>query len=110
VEKKSVDALRRSSLCQKSGAVIYSQDVVEADGLFVNKKKSRIIRPGPLEPVFSTTYLSAFDIVVNVVFKCVPRPFTTGIITTEMPAAIKPYSIAVAPDSSRTNRLTIVFI
>jgi hypothetical protein len=30
----------------------------------------------------------------------VPSPFTTEIIASEMPAAINPYSMAVAPDSS----------
>ena len=34
----------------------------------------------------------------NVLLNVVPRPLTTAIIATEMPAAIKPYSIAVAPD------------
>ena len=29
----------------------------------------------------------------------VPRPFTTAMIATEMPAAMRPYSMAVAPDS-----------
>jgi len=54
--------------------------------------------------------LSAFETFVNVVFKFVPTVFTTAIIATAMPAAIKPYSIAVAPDSSRTNRVMIAFI
>ena len=33
------------------------------------------------------------------VLRLLPKPFTTGMITTAIPAAIKPYSIAVAPDS-----------
>ena len=37
---------------------------------------------------------------VNLVFRLVPRPLTMAIIASEMPAAIRPYSIAVAPDSS----------
>jgi hypothetical protein len=40
---------------------------------------------------------------VNVVFRLDPTPATTVMIATEMPAAIKPYSIAVAADSSRKN-------
>jgi hypothetical protein len=47
---------------------------------------------------------------LNVVFNLVPRPFTTAMIATEMPAAIRPYSMAVAPDSSFTKRETRVFI
>jgi hypothetical protein len=33
----------------------------------------------------------------NVVLSWVPRPLTIAMIATEMPAAIRPYSIAVAP-------------
>jgi hypothetical protein len=35
----------------------------------------------------------------NVVLSWVPRPLTIAMIATEMPAAIRPYSIAVAPDA-----------
>jgi len=38
---------------------------------------------------------------VNTVFKFVPMVFTATMIATEMPAAIKPYSMAVAPLSLR---------
>jgi hypothetical protein len=48
-------------------------------------------------------YLRALDTLVNVVFNCVPRPVTTTMMATEIPAAIKPYSIAVAPDWSFRN-------
>ena len=41
--------------------------------------------------------------VVKVVFSWMPRPFTTAMIATEMPAAMRPYSMAVAPDSSAMN-------
>jgi hypothetical protein len=34
---------------------------------------------------------------VNLVFSFVPRPFTTAMIARAIPAAINPYSIAVAP-------------
>src|SRR5205809_169218 len=39
----------------------------------------------------------------NLLLSDVPRPFTAAMIAREMPAAIKPYSMAVAPDSSRRN-------
>jgi hypothetical protein len=45
------------------------------------------------------------DTLLNVVFSCEPSELTTAIIATEMPAAIKPYSMAVAPDSSLTKLL-----
>ncbi len=39
----------------------------------------------------------------NFSFRVVPRPFTTVIMASAIPAAIRPYSIAVAPDSSDKN-------
>ena len=43
-------------------------------------------------------YLSWVEMLVNLAFSVVPRPLTTAMIATEMPAAIRPYSIAVAPE------------
>jgi hypothetical protein len=40
-------------------------------------------------------------IFVKVAFDWEPREFTTVIMATEMPAAIKPYSMAVAPVKTR---------
>jgi hypothetical protein len=45
-------------------------------------------------------YFNWDDIELKVVFSFVPRPFTTAIMATEIPAAIRPYSMAVAADSS----------
>jgi hypothetical protein len=39
----------------------------------------------------------------NTVFRLLPKPFTAAIIASAIPAAIRPYSIAVAPDSSDEN-------
>jgi hypothetical protein len=36
--------------------------------------------------------------VLKVVLSCEPRELTTAMMATEMPAAIRPYSMAVAPD------------
>jgi hypothetical protein len=44
------------------------------------------------------TYFNELLIEVNWVLRLLPRPFTTAIIASAIPAAIKPYSIAVAPD------------
>ena len=55
-------------------------------------------------------YLSAVWTVPKVVFRLVPRPFTTEMIATEIPAAMSPYSMAVAPDSSLTNRIRNLYI
>lgn len=35
---------------------------------------------------------------VNLSLRFEPRPFTTAMIASAIPAAIRPYSIAVAPD------------
>jgi hypothetical protein len=43
-------------------------------------------------------YLSCDDTLVKVVLTWVPRAVTTATMAMEMPAAIRPYSIAVAPD------------
>lgn len=48
-------------------------------------------------------YLSDELIEVNLVLRLEPSPLTTAIIASAMPAAIRPYSIAVAPDSSAKN-------
>ena len=42
----------------------------------------------------------------NAVLSFEPRPCTTAMMATEIPAAIRPYSMAVAPDSSFTKRET----
>ena len=46
---------------------------------------------------------------VNLVLRLAPRPFTIAMIASEMPAAIRPYSIAVAPDSSDKKLKTVRF-
>jgi hypothetical protein len=43
---------------------------------------------------------------VKVDLSCEPSVLTTVMMATEMPAAIKPYSIAVAPDTSLAKRFT----
>jgi hypothetical protein len=46
------------------------------------------------------TYFRELLIEVNLSFRFVPRPLTTAMMASEIPAAIRPYSMAVAPDSS----------
>src|SRR5271165_6853387 len=68
--------------------------------------KTKRLRPEPEPPVQRrrrSAYLSAVETLVKVVFSFEPRPCTTAMIATEMPAALRPYSMAVAPDSSFTN-------
>ena len=56
------------------------------------------------------SYFSCVEIVLNLAFRLLPRPFTTAMIATEIPAAMRPYSIAVAADSSFTKRTSRFFI
>ena len=51
-----------------------------------------------LEKETGRNYLSEVLIDVNLSLSEVPRPFTTAMIASAIPAAISPYSIAVAPD------------
>src|SRR5262252_8742037 len=53
-------------------------------------------------------YLSCVEMSLNLPLRVEPIVFTVAMITTEMPAAIRPYSIAVAPDSSFRNARTRV--
>ena len=63
-----------------------------------------ILRPRPAtstnQAARSSRYFSAVETLVKIAFSDVPTVATTVMIATAMPAAIRPYSIAVAPDSS----------
>jgi hypothetical protein len=56
----------------------------------------------PIRPGF--IYFSAVDTEVKVLLRLVPRLVTAMTIAIEMPAAIRPYSMAVAPDRSQKKR------
>lgn len=61
-------------------------------------EKRRIqLSQGPWAPV--VCYFRAVETVVKVPLSVVPSVPTTVMIATAIPAAIRPYSIAVAPDS-----------
>jgi hypothetical protein len=53
-----------------------------------------------------TTYFRDEEIDVKVELSLLPRPFITGMMTTAMPAAMRPYSIAVAAVSFRRKALS----
>jgi hypothetical protein len=79
--------------------------------------QSRATRPGLFEAFrcpgrarstsqsfgYAAAYFNELLIEVNLVLSLVPSPFTTAIIASAMPAAISPYSMAVAPVSSARN-------
>jgi hypothetical protein len=56
------------------------------------------------------SYLSWFETAVNVLVSLVPRVVIAAIAATAIRAAMRPYSMAVAPDSSRAKRLKRVFM
>jgi hypothetical protein len=51
-------------------------------------------------------YLRADETEVNVVLSLLPRPFVTAMMATAIPEAMRPYSIAVAADSSLRKALS----
>src|SRR5262249_4611309 len=74
---------------------------------FTEKGRSRRRRRlQPNRDVYGA-YLSCAEMSLNLPLRVEPIVFTVAIITTEMPAAIRPYSIAVAPDSSFRNAKTL---
>jgi predicted GNAT superfamily acetyltransferase len=87
-------APRRSTVAPKAYAIFSDAGL-----------KSKAIGRSDVAPTFGTTrgYFSELFRDVNLVFSLAPMPFTTLMIAREMPAAIRPYSMAVAPVSSRKN-------
>jgi hypothetical protein len=56
----------------------------------------------------SDHYFSEVLTELNTVFRLVPRPLTAAMIARAIPAAISPYSMAVAADSSAKNLLRML--
>ena len=54
------------------------------------------------------SYFIEVETVEKVLFRLVPRAWTVAMIATAMPAAMRPYSMAVAPVSSARKRITSV--
>ena len=57
-----------------------------------------------------SAYLSDVLMSLNLLPKVVPRVFTAAMMASEIPAAMRPYSIAVAPDSSLAKRVRSLVI
>src|ERR1700712_5444095 len=66
--------------------------------------------PGVFEAGSTVAYLSEVEIETKLADSLLPTPLTAVMIAIAMPAAIRPYSMAVAPDSSFTKRETRFFI
>jgi len=69
-------------------------------------KKAANERRPPSQLSCVECYFSCVEMLPKLVFSLVPMPFTAAIIATEMPAAMRPYSMAVAPDSFFQNRVS----
>src|SRR5579864_8916861 len=78
--------------------------------MFVVPSGGRERRVSPLASRDVALYLSAVLTLENVVLRFDPKPWTVAMIATATPAAIKPYSIAVTPRSSRAKRKASCFI
>src|SRR5262249_58624503 len=59
---------------------------------------------------FSSRYLVVGNSFEKAVATLLPSPCMTGMMDMKMPAAMSPYSTAVAPDSSLTNFTRIVIL
>jgi len=73
------------------------------NGKAAGSRNQRLVPVSTLDIV----YFSCVEMLLNLVFNVVPMELTVAMITTEMPAAMRPYSIAVAPDSSFRNAKTL---
>jgi hypothetical protein len=63
-------------------------------------KEAAIEAASPIQLRIAEPYLSCVETLVNVLLSWVPRPLTTAMIAIEIPAAIRRYSMAVAPELS----------
>ena len=70
-----------------------------------NERDRALGAPGPKMHPEMGGYFSELLMVSKFELSLVPRPFTAVMIAIEIPAAIRPYSMAVAPDSSLRNDL-----
>src|SRR5262245_54149441 len=123
--------IRAASIASASTSARHTNDVERSSRLAAGRAAARIrgalrirnaharglrkskapARRGLLQAGLATlAYLSEPLIKVNLACRLVPSPLTIAMIASAMPAAIRPYSIAVAPDSSFTKRASRFFI
>jgi hypothetical protein len=72
-------------------------------------RKRKAWQPPPV-PQSRLSYFNWLEMLLNVELKLVPSVFTATMIATEIPAAMRPYSMAVAPTSSFRKRRRSFFI
>jgi hypothetical protein len=81
----------------------YSMAVAPRSSLINRSNRIRMAVSNLTPAVQGGFYLSAVATLVKVVFRLDPNVPTTVMIATEIPAAMRPYSMAVAPCSSVRN-------
>src|SRR5665213_3170282 len=94
----------------RRSAFLASRVCWRARGTVARNGKSLDRNRSPLRPPAPGDYFSELFTDVNRLFSVVPRPLTVAMMARLMPAAINPYSIAVAADWSAKNLENIVFI
>jgi hypothetical protein len=86
-----------STSCQRRRTlqgILPGETISRVGGLSARRKLSAKCNRGV------SSYFTAVEIDPNVVLRLVPTPFTAAMRATAMPDAMRPYSMAVAPDSS----------
>src|SRR6516225_9265486 len=86
----------------------HGQEIARGGERHHRRKQRQSESIGDHDHVVARAYLNASWTKVELSFE--PSPCTTAMIATEMPAATRPYSTAVAPDSSFTKRFTRLII
>jgi hypothetical protein len=87
-----------STSCASEGGrcrgILPGETISRVGGLSARRKLAAKYKRGV------SSYFTAVEIDPNVVLRLVPTPFTAAMRATAMPDAMRPYSMAVAPDSS----------
>src|SRR6476646_8473475 len=102
-----VMAMRAASATTASGSAFVPVQR-HRDLPFPKEKAPEDLRGFCCDP--SVAYFSEELIEPNLVFSVEPRLLTTVMMASAMPAAIRPYSMAVAPDSSFAKRAIRFFM
>jgi hypothetical protein len=102
---KGPPGLNQAGFCERRVRKLANRRA-EAKGTAPQLGLGLLLRRIPLRE----TYFSAVETLVKVVFSFEPRLPTAAMIAIEIPAAISPYSMAVAPCSSARNRFNVMLM
>ena len=98
-------AVQRDGTVSSKFCALRGPDTEPANNVSPRRLRDRLFEPPGARASVPRNYRYFNEplIEVNLVFSFVPRPFTTAVIASAIPAAINPHSIAVAPDWSAQN-------